>query len=76
MDYINARSLGGRKITKPERKVDDMVSQIVGKDISTTDPRLLSFLADKKRQLGEDVSLSGAIRNDDKIKEELKKVLK
>lgn len=75
MNYINARSLGGRRITEPQRKIDNEVSKIVGKNISTTDPRLLSFLADKRKELGEEASLSHALRSDS-IREELKNKLK
>lgn len=72
MDYINARTLGGRRITKPVNKIDSEISKIVGKNISTTDPRLITFLADKKKSLGEDVSLSHVLRNDSSMQKDLK----
>lgn len=74
MDYINARSLGHRRTQTPSNKVDSVVSKIVGKNISSTDPRLLSFLAEKKRSLGEDVSLTEVLKNEG-VRQDLKSKL-
>lgn len=63
MEWINARSMGGIKKVPQQNKRDEIVSQIVGKDVSATDPRLLKFLAEKKQSLGEDVSLTEALKN-------------
>ena len=75
MDYINIRSLGHRRVQKPSSNIDAEVSKIVGKNISNTDPRLLTFLAEKKRELGEDVSLANALKNNSSIREDLKNKL-
>lgn len=75
MEWINARSMGTLKPKQEKSNRDAIVSDIVGRDISPTDPRLLTFLADKKRELGEDVSLTEALKGE-KMQEELKKALK
>ncbi len=75
MDWINARSMGGIKKTNKQNKRDEIVSQIVGKNISTTDPRLLKFLVEKKQTLGEDVSLTQVLK-DGIIQKELKERLR
>lgn len=75
MEWINTRSMGALKPSQPRPKRDEVVSKIVGKDISLTDPRLLAFLAEKKSQLGEDVSLTEALRGE-KMQGELKEALK
>ena len=75
MDWINSRSMGALRPVQDKPKRDEIVSKIVGKDISLTDPRLLSFLAEKKSQLGEDTSLTEALKGN-KMQEELKEALK
>ena len=75
MDWQNVRSIGGNKITTPPKQYDKYVSEIAGKDISTTDPRLMRFCASKKQELGEDVSLQDALKNSPVMREELKNAL-
>ena len=76
MDWKNARTLGGRKITKPAPRVDTAVSKIVGRNISTTDPRLIKFVVDKKRELGEEISVFNMMQTNEVMKKELKEALK
>lgn len=75
MDWINSRSMGGLKPIQEKPKRDAIISDIVGKDISPTDPRLMTFLADKKRELGEEASLTEALKSE-KMQEQLKEALK
>lgn len=75
INWQNVRSIGGSRVAKPNRKRDEFVSKIVGKDISTVDPRLLKFVAEKKAIIGEDISVATALQNSDVMKEELKKAL-
>ena len=72
-DWINAKSLGqpliGRKV-KPN--YDEKVSKIVGKNILASDPRLLKFVVDLKREKGNDESNDHFLENEsnrEKLKE-------
>ena len=74
MEFINIRNPRPQR-QQPTKKNDPLISEIVGKPISTTDPRLMQFLATMKKRNGDEVSLSGLLRHDNTTREALKKAL-
>ena len=72
MEWINARAMGAHRAGNQEPNIDKEVSKIVGKSISATDPILLKYLAEKKRQKSDNVDDN--ILQKESNREELKKL--
>lgn len=71
-DWVNLREAQKPKPNKPA--IDKVVSEIVGKDILMTDPRLIKLIVKWKKQKGDDVTPDNFLQNPKKV-EELKRTL-
>ena len=72
INWINARAMGAPRGGKREPNIDKEVSKIVGKTVSATDPRLLKYLADKRKVKSDDVDDN--VLQSESNREELKKI--
>lgn len=72
INWINARAMGAPRGSKREPNIDKEVSKLVGKSISATDPRLLKYLADKRKVKSDDVDDN--VLQSESNREELKKI--
>ena len=71
-DWVNLREARKPKPQKPA--IDKIVSEIVGKDILMTDPRLIDLVVKWKREKTDDKTLDNFLQDPKKV-EELKKTL-
>lgn len=68
-EAINIRSMDSETLRKKEPVVDKLVSEIVGKNILTTDPRLIKLITKWKQAKGDDETPDNFLEQDDKIAE-------
>ena len=71
-DWVNLRE--ARKPKKQPPAIDKVVSEIIGKDILMTDPRLINLVVKWKQEKGNDVTPDNFLSDLKKI-EELKRNL-
>ena len=68
-DWINTKDVFFSKPQQRQPSIDKAVSAIVGKEIRTNDPRLISLVVKWKKQKGDDESQDNFLENPGFIKE-------
>jgi len=68
-DFINQRDRFNEAPRTKKQTIDRLVSDIVGRDISTTDPRLIKLIAKWKQAKGDDETPDNFLEQEDKITE-------
>lgn len=73
MEWVNARSLGHKPKGITISPVDKVVSDIVGKTVHKTDPRLLDWAIEQKRKNRNEESLDNMLEREEN-KQELRRL--